>query len=132
MLKRLLLIFIISFLLNLVWENLHVHLYTHYKGGVITEWILLHATLADAIFITAGGYLFMVVPFLRRNLWISIIVGVLLAIGIETWALETGRWSYNSLMPIIPLINTGLTPTIQLGLLGYLTLRIVGVGRSQG
>ena len=124
--KKLLVVFFLSFAFNLVWENLHVHLYEHYQGGAITEWILLHASLADALMITIGAYFFMTAPFLRRNLWVSIVLGVLVAIGIETWALDTSRWAYNELMPVIPLINTGLTPTIQLGFLGYLALHIVG------
>ena len=127
MLEKLSFIFAISFLLNLVWENLHARLYVHYKGRKITEWVLLHATLADAIFITVGGFLCMTIPYLQNHLWISIIMGVILAVGIEKWALATGRWSYNDRMPILPLIKTGLTPTIQLGILGYATLLIVGM-----
>src|SRR3989338_6127191 len=50
--KKLIAIFALAFLLNLIWENLHSWLYAYYEGGVITEWILLRATLFDAIFIT--------------------------------------------------------------------------------
>src|SRR3989338_11680387 len=33
--KKLLVVFFLSFAFNLVWENLHVHLYEHYQGGAI-------------------------------------------------------------------------------------------------
>jgi len=32
---------------------------------------------------------------------------------------------YNELMPIIPILNVGLSPTIQLGLTGYLAYRAI-------
>ena len=50
--RKILLIFISAFVLNLIWENLHSFLYESYMGGKITEFILLRATLADAIMIT--------------------------------------------------------------------------------
>lgn len=124
LLKTLFLIFITSFFLNLVWENLHVFLYAHYKGGIITESILLHATFMDAIFITTVSVFFLIVPFLQKRLWIAVLFWVLLAVGIELWALETNRWAYNSFMPVLPFLGVGLTPTIQLGILGYISLLV--------
>jgi len=50
--KKVSLIFILSFFLNLIWENLHSYFYTVYMGGEITETILLRASIADAIIIT--------------------------------------------------------------------------------
>ncbi len=129
-LKKTALVFFLSFALNLVWENLHATLYTNYQGGPISNTILLHATLADALIITAGAFLFLYVPYLRRNLWLSLVLGILIAIGVEMWALETGRWAYSALMPLTPFVKTGLTPTLQLGLLGYVTYRIVDLGRA--
>lgn len=119
--KRLTVIFVIAFFLNLIWENLHVFLYANYQGRGITELILLRATLFDAIFITIICLPFLFLPRLeKKNYWI-IIIGVVLAVLIEWYALLTGRWSYNSHMPIIPFLNVGLTPTIQLALLGFVS-----------
>lgn len=125
--SSILFIFVVSFVLNLIWENLHARLYVHYKHGPITEWILIHATLADALFITALGVCFLFIPYLHERLWVSLIAGTVLAIGIEWWALSTDRWAYGPFMPIIPLIHTGLTPTIQLGLLSFGTLYIASL-----
>jgi len=52
--------------------------------------------------------------------WLIVPLGI---IGMEWYALTTSRWAYNVLMPIIPLLGTGLTPTIQLGLLGHLSYK---------
>jgi hypothetical protein len=61
--------------------------------------------------------------FKNKN-WLIIFIGILIAIFNEWYGLNTGRWLYNDLMPIIPIIKTGLTPTIQLGLLGYFSYKI--------
>ncbi|MBI2676490.1 MAG: hypothetical protein HYX21_00845 [Candidatus Yanofskybacteria bacterium] len=123
MIKKILLIFASAFLLNLVWENLHSLLYLHYKSGAISELILLRATLFDAVFISILGILFLKFSYLKNRLWLSLPFGFAIAIVIELYALKTGRWAYGELMPVVPFINTGVTPTIQLGLLSYLIFK---------
>jgi len=119
MFKKLFIIFIISFLLNFVWENLHSYLYFHPNGEMMTQGMLFRATLFDALFITLLSMLFIKYTYFRNRKWYALPIGVVIAILIELSALKTGRWAYNEFMPIIPLINTGLTPTIQLGILSY-------------
>ena len=126
MIKKLLYIFVLAFVLNFVWENAHSLLYFHPDGEPITQLILLQATLFDAVFITLMGVLFLSVPYFKqRLLFYSLLFGVIVAVVIEFRALEAGRWASNELMPIVPLLKTGLTPTIQLGLLSYITYRFV-------
>lgn len=122
--KKIFVIFTVSFALNLLWENLHSLLYDNYMGGEITEFILLRATLADAVMISVLSLPFLFKPFFKRRAWIIIIAGFVLAVGIEWYALSTHRWAYNALMPIIPVLGVGITPAIQLGLLGYMSLKI--------
>jgi hypothetical protein len=122
--KRIILIILLAFLLNLIWENLHVFLYSNYMGGEITKFILLRATLVDAIIITIITMPFVLSRRLKRNSWLIILIGFAISIGIEFWALETGRWAYNELMPIIPYMSIGLTPAIQLGILGFVAYKI--------
>ncbi|OHA92431.1 MAG: hypothetical protein A2665_00335 [Candidatus Zambryskibacteria bacterium RIFCSPHIGHO2_01_FULL_46_30] len=122
--KKILLIFATAFILNAVWENLHAFLYDNYMGDKITELVLLRATLADAVMITVITLPFVLFPSWRRQNWIIIFVGLVLAIGIERYALLTDKWAYNVYMPIVPFLSVGLTPTIQLGLLGFLSFRI--------
>ena len=122
MLKKLTLVFILSFIFNIIWEILHSTLYLNYKGLEITSFILFRAAIFDAIFIS-------LIIFISQKLTINksffiVLVGLILAIGIEIWALQTGRWGYSPWMPIIPFIKTGLTPTIQLALTGYIVNKI--------
>ena len=124
MIKKLILIFILAFVFNFIWENLHSLLYVHYKGGSITEFVLLRAALFDASFITLLGFLAVFFKYPRRWMFYSVIMAIVFAILLELYALNSGRWMYETAMPIIPLIGTGLTPTIQLGLLSYLVFKI--------
>ncbi len=123
-LKKLSLIFFISLILNAIWENLHVFLYDNYMGGEITEFILLRASIADAIIITTISIPFLYFSFLQKRPWLIIILGMIIGIFNEWYGLGTGRWMYNAHMPIIPLINVGLTPAIQLGLIGFLSFKL--------
>jgi len=124
MIKQLIYIFIIAFILNVVWEHLHSVLYIHYKGNVITELILLRAALFDAAVITILSYPFLRLSVLKNKLWIMILVAVIFAVGLEIWALKTNRWEYHANMPIVPVVQTGLTPTVQLALLSYLAVNL--------
>ncbi len=124
MLKKLLLIFFLSLLLNWLWENLHAPLYFHPDGTVMTQAMLFGAAVGDAVYITALGIAFLKIPFLRNRLWLSLFFGIVVAVGIELYALKTGMWAYQGFMPLVPLLNTGLTPTIQLGLLSYLVYKL--------
>ena len=129
-LKKLVTIFILAFIFNLIWENLHANLYVHYKSGTITQAILIHAALFDAIFTTIISGPFIFSKYFSRHLWYILIIGIVYAIILERWALATNRWSYNDLMPIIPILKTGLTPTLQLGLLSLLVLKITKINKS--
>lgn len=115
MLKKLLIIFISALILNLIWEHAHSVLYVHYKGEETTSLILTRAALFDAFIITFFAYIF-------KNIWYVVVVAVLFAIGLEIWALETGRWAYTEGMPVI--FGIGLTPAIQLALLAYISVKL--------
>ena len=123
--KKWILIFILAFALNFIWENLHSFLYADYQGGKITEFILARAALADAVIILGMIIFSRLIPFSKNRPWILILLGVIIAVLIEKWALLTGRWQYNDAMPIIPFLGIGLTPTIQLGFLGHVIHRII-------
>lgn len=125
--KKFFLIFLISGLLNLIWENFHALLYIHYRGEPITQFVLLRAALFDAAFTAILGILFLTIAYFRKRIWYAIPFGIAFAFLLERYALLTGRWAYNEFMPIIPVLGTGLTPTIQLGLLAYATYRMVHI-----
>lgn len=123
MIRQLVYIFIIAFVLNFVWEQFHSLLYVHYKGGLITEYILFRAALFDATIITILAYPFLKFTVFKDKLWLLALIAVVYAIGLEMWAIGIGQWAYKDSMPIIPIIKTGLTPTIQLGLLAYIAVK---------
>lgn len=118
-------LFLLAFGLNWVWENLHAGLYVHYQGGGISEFILTRAAIWDAVIILVLVTLLNFFAWSRSRSWLLLILGVIVAIGIEWWALETGRWNYGALMPIVPILGTGLTPTIQLALTGYFSYWLI-------
>jgi hypothetical protein len=128
--KSIIIVFGAAFALNYVWEHLHAVLYLHYKSGSITEGVLLHATLADALFLAGFSLPFLFVPWLKQRVWLIIPLGVTLALGIEWWALESARWAYADTMPVIPILGTGLTPTVQLGLTGYAAFIFANIGKK--
>ena len=123
--KKLVFIFLLAFVLNLVWENLHAVLYYLPSGGPITQGMLFRATLIDAIFITLLSLPFIFLAWFSRRVWLVIPVGIFVAITIEFRALFSNRWAYTEAMPIIPFLDIGVTPTIQLGSLAYLIYQIV-------
>ena len=122
--KKWYIVLLSAFVLNLIWENLHRFLYIAYLNGPITELVLFRAAIIDALIISIVIRLYEM--FLSsKSPWYIFMAGLVISIGLEKWALATGRWQYNGLMPIIPFIKTGLTPTLQLGSIGYLVYRLV-------
>lgn len=123
--KKIILVFLIALPANLIWENLHAVLYFLPSGELITQKILFRATFIDAFFITLFSAPFIFWSWFSRRSWLIVPLGIFVAVIIEFRALYADRWAYTEAMPIIPVLNTGLTPTIQLGLLAYLIYKIV-------
>lgn len=118
--KNWLWLFLISFGLNLVWENLHQFLYLHYRGQAISELILLRAALVDGLIIVLAVLVVERLNFPAKKIWPLLLITLAVAVIMERWALATGRWQYAAAMPLLPIIKTGLSPTIQLALSGAL------------
>lgn len=122
LIKRTIIIFLVGFFLNAVWEVLHSTLYVHYKGGPITSLVLLQATFVDGL-ILAGLFFTAHVSRVRPQYFLFA-GGVVIALGIEWWALGTSRWAYAQAMPLVPLVQTGLSPTVQLACTGLVALLV--------
>ena len=117
-----------SFVLHLVWENAQMPLY---KADDVSPW----ESFEMCLFATAtGDMLFMLVLYLtialihRKLSWLKdraayshpatwvvpIVVGVLLAVSFELWSVyAVRRWEYGA-MPLIPLVQVGVTPVLQM------------------
>ncbi len=126
-------IFVISFVLNLIWENIQAPLYEGYYSFTQHFWICFKASLGDAVIITF--IFFMLALFFKNILWFQnlnwkpilflVVIGMLISIGIEKWALATLRWHYAYNLPIIPIIKVGLTPVLQMMILPVTTFYIL-------
>ncbi|MFA5954656.1 MAG: hypothetical protein WC817_03925 [Patescibacteria group bacterium] len=123
--KKFIFLFLFALILNWVWETTHSVLYVHYQGGAITPFVLLRAALVDAIVILALALLAQ--KFKLNKSTVVVTGGLIIAIVIELWALETGRWAYTAFMPIVPILNVGLTPILQLALTGYISEKLLTV-----
>ena len=116
-----------SFLLHLIWENAQAPLYAGYTSFSQHFWICFKAT-------ATGDMLFMLVIYAVLTLthedlfWIAkrgsythtmtwilpVIIGGLLATNVELWAVYVDhRWVYGA-MPLIPIVNIGWTPVLQM------------------
>lgn len=122
--RKILFIFFSSLVLDTIWQNLHVFLFDNYKGGEITEFILLRAVLFDVVTILIFTVPFLFSSKLKKHTWLIIPIGITFSIVIEWWGLGTGRWAYNAFMPIIPILNVGLAPTLQLGLIAFACFKL--------
>lgn len=117
-----------SFFLHLIWENGQIPLFEISDAPFWDTFMMcLWATATgDMLFMLT---LYLTVALIHRSVWwacdrlaysapatwvVPVIIGVLLAVSFELWAVHTiNRWVYSS-MPIIPVIKVGLTPVLQM------------------
>ena len=120
---------VIGFLLNLIWENAQAPLYEGYNGFFEHFWTCLVASVVDALVLLLLFILFAVFnqclswP-LTGKLWqylVLVLVGGILAVWFEKWALDVEHWSYTNNMPVVPVLDIGLLPFLQLLLLPSIT-----------
>ena len=137
-----------SFVLHLIWENAQMPLF---ESGDNTAW----ENFAMCLWATATGdmffmlILYVTVAIVHRTTWwacdrtsylhpatwvVPVMIGVLLAVSFELWAVHaTDRWVYGS-MPIIPVVKVGLTPILQMVLIppvAILCARYCGAAESR-
>ncbi len=116
---------VVSFILNLIWENAQAPLYAGYAGFVEHFPICLNATLGD---VAMNLIVYAIIALIFRNpywietmswksLLLAIALGTLLGAGVEQFLIAIHRWSYAPNMPILPIINLGFTPLVQMALL---------------
>ena len=123
---------LLAFLLNVAWEILQIPLF---KGGVY-EWqhilFCVLASVADVIMVLLIYFGF---AFIYKNaLWVNklkakrlillILTGFAGAVLTEVWQLSIGTWSYSSAMPLIPVVDVGLSPVLQFMILPILIYRL--------
>ena len=109
---------------NFVWEFAHIPLYTIATTGTANEilFAIIHCTGGDVLI--ALSSIFLALFLLGDQSWpttrlrtvatLTILFGVGYTIFSE-WLNVTVRnaWAYSDLMPVIPVIDTGLSPVLQ-------------------
>ncbi len=121
--EKLVYISIFAFLINLFWEVSHSLLYETITDMVVREYVprILQASIGDIIMVLI---IFLGVSGINKsfnwrinnikNVLLSIIFGIFIAVVFEFYAQYTNRFTYNPSMPVIPLVNVGLTPVLQI------------------
>jgi hypothetical protein len=123
---------LLAFFFNVAWEILQIPLF---KGGVY-EWqhilFCVLASVADIIMVLLIYFGFALIY--KNALWVKnlntkriillILTGGAGAVLAEVWQLSIGTWSYASAMPLIPVINVGLSPVLQFMILPVLIYRL--------
>ena len=124
-------IFVVSFLLNFLWEVQHSQLYTtcHRMKLIPLVRLLTWQTTKDAFWIVSF-FLVVVLLFGLQGFMTSavqmlsfVFLLLMFAWTVEKHALRTGRWNYSSAMPTV--LGVGLSPLLELAVTGTLTLVLV-------
>ncbi len=120
----LVIVFILSFLLNFVWEMWQMPFFHFESENSYTamNWMCTQASLGDGLISVLA---FLVVKYrFNAPLWyrtatrwqysIYLSVGILMTIVLEWINIYLlGRWYYADIMPVIPMINVGMVPLLQ-------------------
>jgi hypothetical protein len=132
MIRRILLLLGISYGFHQLWESSHVGLYGGYEQ-LTTLPITVYATFGDVAY-TLAAYFFIAL-FKRDGAWLVrmtkldvagvTVAGFFISLFVEYKALAFDRWFYLDAMPIIPGLQIGLTPVVQMTVLLPLTFYLV-------
>jgi hypothetical protein len=111
-------------LANLAWELGHLPLYTIWSEGSLSEMLfaVVHCTGGDVLI--AGASLLLALLISGNPAWpkenYRSVACLTLAFGIAYTAFSEwlntevrGSWAYSDLMPVVPLIDAGLSPVAQ-------------------
>ena len=115
----------VAFVLNFAWELAQMPLYKNAPYDLAHIAFCALATVADVIMVLLIYFCFALIY--KKPLWVAsltafrifllMLVGGLGAILAELRHLSAGNWAYDDDMPIIPIVNVGLSPFLQFMLL---------------
>jgi hypothetical protein len=125
-------VIVVAFLLNLAWELIQLPLYKNavYNFNHIAFCIL--ATIADVLMVLLLYFVFALI--LKSIFWIQytklqrmiivVLIGGAGAVLSEMRHLSLGSWAYDDSMPLIPLVNVGISPVLQFMLLPLIIYKL--------
>lgn len=119
-------ILVVAFCLNWIWEATHAAAYVESTGPFLYR--LRHclpmagtdALWTLALWALVTGAMQRADPAWRLTTVAAL--GAVSAVAVERVALADGRWTYNALMPIVPIVNVGLWPVAQITILPVITV----------
>jgi len=122
---KLVLVFAIAFVINLIWENAQAPLYQGYESFTQHFQLCFNATFFDAFFVLVMYGLF---TLLRKNFFtVFLVLLAFVSFGtayiIEIRALSSGKWLYTASMPLV--FEVGLSPFVQLFVTSVISIYIV-------
>ena len=130
----------VSIIAHLTWEFVQLPFYTLWSTGTLRQqaFAVLHCTIGDAMI--AGLALLLALALFAHDEWPSTgalrVYAACLALGVgytvySEWLNVSvrGSWAYSHLMPVVPLIGTGLVPLLQWFIIPTLALWLA-VGRA--
>ena len=111
----------LAFLFNLIWELIQMPLYKNASYSLEHIAFCGLASIADAILVMllffGSAVIFKNLFWIQDKKWQQIIIVILIggigAVLGEMRHLSIGSWAYADAMPIIPLLNVGLSPILQ-------------------
>lgn len=126
---------------NLAWELLHMPLYTLWETGTAGEIVFaaVHCTGGDVLIALASLVAALLLAGSRR--WprrrFSVVAALTVAFGLGYTAFSEwlnigvrGTWAYSDLMPVLPWLETGLSPVAQWMVIPALAFRSIRPPRA--
>ena len=129
------LVFITAVIINFPWEVAQSGFFAS-MGPTLAQglWRCFQGSLGDGVMVVllamlVGAALRRTDGFLtpgKRGYFLMACFGAVIAIGVERIGLREDRWSYRSTMPLIPILNVGLVPVLQMIVLPPLIYQFAG------
>ena len=134
--RLLFILYIVAVAVNYLWELAQSPLYVGMERLSVVWWHCLLASLGDGLlvlliygagFVTLGRAYWFLRPGVKEYL-LMLGAGLLLGIGVEWAALHFNRppWAYTSRMPVLPALEVGITPVVQMLILPPAIFRLAG------
>ena len=120
--QLLVVVFLIAVAVNFAWEMAQSVLYAGMGGWLIATWRCFVASLGDGVIVlgiaATGCVVFgcqgwFVRPRLATYIYL-VTAGIAVAAFVERRALAAGRWAYTNRMPIVPILDVGFVPVLQM------------------
>lgn len=119
--KFILVMIILAFQTNFIWEIIQIRYYKNPTYDIKHIAFCGLASLADVLmvlllyfgFATIYNNIFWISPLQFQKIIVMVLLGGAGAILSEMWHLSIGSWAYNNSMPLIPVVNVGISPILQ-------------------